>query len=306
MDALSRLIRLVRPQASLQLRCMLEGAFSIEHDQEPDGTVPFHLVLDGGCRIDTAGCAPLILQAGDFVLFPKGGAHMVRGLSTKSPKQMKPVTVTDDGMLPLRRNGGGQADVDLLCGQFLCEKGPAALLFGSLPDPLQISLADTQPIEALQTLVTLMRSEADQQSSGSLAIVTALSQALLVMALRLYGEHQAAVPNILGLLSDTRLSASIRALLAQPGRQWTIAELGEIAAMSRATYARHFQTRAGITVANFLTQVRMSDASELLLHTKRSVADIGMEVGYQSEAAFGKAFRINSGLTPGRYRQRHQ
>jgi AraC family transcriptional activator of mtrCDE len=305
MDALSSLIKLVRPQASLELRCLLQGAFSIPHEQEQEASVPFHLVLNGACSVELPNARLLQLQPGDFVLFPKGGAHRICDIGS-SDMPIQPVTTSDDGLLPLRRNGSGPADVDLLCGRFLCERGPAALLFKSLPDPLHISLSGTQSIASLQAVVTLMRNEADSKASGALAIVSALSQALLVMALRIYGERQSALPNILTLLSDTRLSHSVQVLLAEPGREWTIAALGEVAAMSRATYARHFQARAGMTVAEFLTYVRMATASELLLRTKRSAADIGMEVGYQSEAAFGKAFRHNTGLTPGRYRLQHQ
>jgi len=305
MDALSRLIKLVRPQASLELRCLLQGTYSIPHDQEPESSVPFHLVLNGSCCIEMPNARTLLLQTGDFVLFPKGGPHRIGDL-VGSNLPVTPVTTTEGGLLPIRRNGSGPADVDLLCGHFLCERGQAALLFKTLPDPLHISLSGSQSIASLQAVVALMREEADGRTSGALAIVSALSQALLVMALRIYGERQSALPNILTLLSDARLSPSIQALLAEPGREWTIAALGEVAAMSRATYARHFQARAGMTVAEFLTYVRMATASELLLRTKRSAADIGMEVGYQSEAAFGKAFRHNTGLTPGRYRLQHQ
>jgi len=217
-----------------------------------------------------------------------------------------PFTLTSDGLLPLRRNGDGEADVDMICGRFLCEKGAVASLFATLPDPMHISLAKSQPIESLQTLVSLMRSESDRHLSGAFAIVTALSQALFAMALRAYGENHPEVPNILTLLADGRLSASIQALLANPGYNWTIADLGEKAAMSRATYARHFSAKAGITISEFINQIRMATACELLVKTKRSATDIGMEVGYRSDAAFGKAFRLYSGLTPGRYRMQEK
>lgn len=301
MDSLSRLIQLVRPKASLELRCMFEGAFSVEHDPEPQGTVPFHLVLSGSCTVRTSDSQFLKLEAGDFVLFPRGGAH---GICDKDQLNIKPLpfSTTSDGLLPLRRNGFGQADVDLLCGRFICEKGPVTSLFATLPDPMHISLTKSQSIQSLQTLVSLMRSEADQHNPGAYAIVTALSQALFAMALRIYGENHREVPSILTLLSDPRLSTSIQALLAEPGHNWTIAELGDRAAMSRATYARHFSATAGVTVSEFLNQIRMATACELLVKTKRSAGDIGLEVGYQSEAAFGKAFRLFTGLTPGRYR----
>jgi AraC family transcriptional activator of mtrCDE len=76
--------------------------------------------------------------------------------------------------------------------------------------------------------------------------------------------------------------------------------------MSRATYARHFNERAGMTVMDFLTRIRMTIACDLLRRTQRSVAEIGEAVGYQSEAAFGKAFAQSVGVTPGRYRRQPQ
>ncbi|HEY2022457.1 AraC family transcriptional regulator, partial [Paraburkholderia sp.] len=333
MDTLSRLLDLARPQASLDLRCQLSGAFDIDHAPMEAGIAPFHLVLDGVCVIETAGGAQRELQAGDFLLFPRGAAHRVR--DAKRSAGGMPVTTGHDGMLPVRRNNGPgfdgepsshasaiaqrelaresggasadrHADVDLLCGRFVYAPGSSALLLKALPDPLHVSLGGAQTLGALQTLIALMRGEAQRRQAGALAIVTALSQALFAMALRVHGEDSANGAGVLALLTDARLGASVQAMLDAPERAWTIAELGERAAMSRATYARHFNEQAGVTVMDFLTQVRMTIACDLLLRTRRSAAEIGETVGYQSEAAFGKAFAQSVGMTPGRYRRRAQ
>jgi AraC family transcriptional activator of mtrCDE len=79
-------------------------------------------------------------------------------------------------------------------------------------------------------------------------------------------------------------------------------ELAARSAMSRATYARRFKNSAGMTPGAFLTELRMSLASDLLLHSQRTTADVAAEVGYESEAAFGKAFKVAKGLSPGRFR----
>jgi AraC family transcriptional regulator, activator of mtrCDE len=321
MDTLSRLIDLARLQASLDLRCLLSGAFDIDHAPMEVGIAPFHLVLDGGCVIETADGTQLELRAGDFMLFPRGAAHRVRDVKRSTGGTQ--MTVGNDGMLPVRRNDGGGADadgksgndtsaapthlhtdVDLLCGRFVYAPGSSALLLNALPDPLHVSLGGAQTLGALQTLIALMRGEAERRQAGALAIVTALSQALFAMALRVHGEGSANGAGVLALLTDARLGASVQAMLDAPERAWTIAELGERAAMSRATYARHFSERAGVTVMEFLTQVRMTIACDLLLRTQRSAAEIGETVGYQSEAAFGKAFAQSVGVTPGRYRRR--
>ncbi|MEX3854678.1 cupin domain-containing protein [Paraburkholderia sp. BR10923] len=318
MDTLSRLIDLARPQASLDLRCLLSGAFDIDHAPLERGVAPFHLVLDGSCVIETAAGEQLELKAGDFMLFPRGAAHRVRDVKRSSGGL--PLTLGHDGMLPVRRNDGEEAatsaqtpnhtatheGVDLLCGRFVYAPGSSALLLDALPDPLQVSLGDAQTLDALQTLITLMRGEAARRQPGALTIVTALSHALFAMALRVHGERNANSAGMLALLTDARLGASVQAMLDAPERAWTISELGERAAMSRATYARRFNERAGMTVMDFLTQIRMAIASDLLLRTQRSAADIGEAVGYQSEAAFGKAFAQSVGVTPGRYRRRTQ
>jgi AraC family transcriptional activator of mtrCDE len=322
MDTLSRLIDIARPQASLDLRCLLSGGFDVDHAPVEAGIAPFHLVLDGACVIETASGACVGLHAGDFMLFPRGAAHRVRDVGRGAVTA--PLTWSHDGMLPVRRNDDrveahaddhpeGRAnahtsgpDLDLLCGRFVYAPGPSALLLNALPDPFHVSLGDVQSLGALQTLIALMRAEAEQRQPGALAIVTALSQALFAMALRVHGQQNAAGSGVLALLADARLGASVQGMLSAPERPWTIAELGELAAMSRATYARHFNERGGMTVMDFLTQIRMTIASDLLLRTQRSAAEIGEAVGYQSEAAFGKAFQQSIGVTPGRYRRRPQ
>ncbi|HEX7912096.1 MAG TPA: AraC family transcriptional regulator [Paraburkholderia sp.] len=312
MDTLSRLIDLARPQASLDLRCLLSGAFDIDHGQLEAGIAPFHLVLDGACIVETADGVQYALHAGDFMLLPRGAAHRVRDVRRSAAAA--PLTLAHDGMLPLRRSGGGDgsdgsgdaqasADLDLLCGRFLYAPGSSALLLNALPDPLHVSLGGVQSLGSLQTVIAVMRSEAERRQPGALAIVTALSHALFAMALRVHGEQHASTSGMLAVLADARLGASVQAMLNAPEHAWTIAELGELAAMSRATYARHFNERAGITVMDFLTQIRMAIACDLLRRTKRSAAEIGEAVGYQSEAAFGKAFQQSVGVTPGRYRR---
>ncbi|MFM0204552.1 AraC family transcriptional regulator [Paraburkholderia fungorum] len=304
MDTLSRLIDVARLQASLDLRCLLMGGFDIDHARLEAGIAPFHLVLGGACVVEPAGGARLTLNAGDFLLFPRGAAHRVRDVGRGAVTA--PLASDHDGMLPVRRNDSRadeRPDLDLLCGRFVYAPGSSALLLNALPDPFHVSLGGVQSLGALQTLIALMRDEAQHRQPGALAIVTALSQALFAMALRVHGEQHASGSGVLALLADARLGASVQGMLGAPERAWTIAELGELAAMSRATYARHFNERAGMTVMDFLMQIRMTIACDLLLRTQRSAAEIGEAVGYQSEAAFGKAFQQSVGVTPGRYRR---
>ena len=302
MDALSQFIRLTRPQASLDLRCLFQGPFSIPHDPEPTGQAIFHLVLGGACLVETGG-AKLTLCEGDFILFPRGHAHTIYDLASTADTLTRKPRTSHDGMLPLKKTGRGTAEVDLLCGRFVHEAGSTTLLVRTLPDPLHVSLRDSASFPALQAIISLMRDEAETRAAGALAIVTSLSQALLTLALRVYGQRENAAPGTLTLLSDTRLGPSIQAMLSAPEQAWTIDTLADLAAMSRATYARHFKARADMTVWEFLTRVRMTLACDALIHTRLSAGEIGARIGYQSEAAFGKAFKQQLGMTPARYRR---
>ncbi|MBJ6764834.1 AraC family transcriptional regulator [Myxococcaceae bacterium JPH2] len=302
MDALSQFIQLTRPQASLDLRCRFQGPISVPHDQAQGGQVLFHLVLAGSCLMKTVG-RTIPLHAGDFILFPRGHAHTLQiPARTANAPAYKPRD-GHDGMLPLRQTGRGVAEVDLLCGRFVHEPGSTTLLVRTLPDPLHVSLRESASFPALQAVIELMRQEADGRAPGALAIVTSLSQALLTLALRVHGQHQNAAPGTLTLLSDAYLGPSVQAMLTAPERAWTIDALADLAAMSRATYARHFKARANMTMWEFLTLVRMTLACEHLRHSRDNVGEIGERVGYQSEAAFGKTFKQKLGMTPAQYRR---
>lgn len=128
-------------------------------------------------------------------------------------------------------------------------------------------------------------------------------QALLAYALRAYGRNALMPSGWLALAADARLGPSVQGMLQAPAKPWAVESLGEAAAMSRATYARHFCDRAGMSVGAFVTQIRMMHACALLQDTQRGQAEIGPAVGYRSEAAFGKAFRAVLGTTPGRWRR---
>ena len=298
MDPLSRLIHLARPTAALDIRCLFSGPFTVGHVPEEPGVATFHLLQHGACVIETS-VGDLHLQAGDFVLFPRGGAHRLRDVTSGVPTH--PPETTHDGMLPLRRIGSGTPDVDLLCGRFTYAPGAAALLLDGLPDALHLSHPDHATRSALQALTALMYSETQAREAGALAIVTALSHALLAMALRTHSRQSS--PGVLLLLADARIGPTVRLMLEQPAHPWTIDELSSHCAMSRATFARHFPRLAGMTVQDFLTRLRMTLAADLLGSSRRSAADIGAEVGYQSEAAFGKAFMRVMGQAPGKYRR---
>jgi AraC family transcriptional activator of mtrCDE len=243
----------------------------------------------------------LELKAGDFLLLPRGEAHLIAGYTEASSPA--PLRVTRDGMLPLRENGTGVPDLDLLCGHFDTAWGSSSLLLETLPDLFHVSLSGTQSESTLQLLAGILREEALHQEQGALTVATAICLVLFTLALRAGNGVMPDNKGLLSLISDPRFSVSMKAVTADPAADWTIGRLASLSAMSRATYARQFKKISGLTVAGLLADIRMSLASDLLVRTRRTVADIAMDVGYESEAAFGKAFKARRGTTPARFRQ---
>ena len=320
MDALSHLIQLARMRVQLDVRCQLSGGFVLPHAQQqasadaPAAAV-FHLVLAGQCRMRVAGRS-LRLRAGDLVLLPQGSAHRL----TQAGKAavLSPLQLAQGAALPIKTNSaaGAQsaADVELLCGRFQCARGAGQLLAAWLPTVLQVSLlpaqagangvGETGAAALLQGLVAGLRTESAGASlPGASAVLDGLGQALLGLALRAYAEQSQMDVGLLALLADERLAPAVQAVLAQPGERWTLETLAASAAMSRATFARHFQAKAGFAVAPWLLWVRCMHACALLAQTEQSIASIAEAVGYGSEAAFATAFKREMGETPGRWRR---
>jgi AraC family transcriptional regulator, activator of mtrCDE len=303
MDALSKVLDLARIKGSLDLRCQLAGSFALDHEPLVSGEAPFHLVLSGKANLELRDGTRLELVAGDFVLLPRGSAHLVYG---EGGVQSGPIRVDDDGPIAVRRNtNGNEAELDLLCGRFTYAPGSADLIMGALPDVLHISLTKEDKLEALEGLVSLLRDEVLYLQSGALVIVTALSVAIFALALRAYAKREGITGSLLVLLGDGRLSRAVLAMTKQPEKNWTVDMLAKQANMSRATFARHFSSMSNMSPMDLLTSIRMQIACELLESSNLPVGAVAERVGYQSESAFGKSFQRKLGLTPANYRRLH-
>ncbi|SAL74839.1 AraC family transcriptional regulator [Caballeronia peredens] len=300
MDALDKLIQLANLTGALDLRCLLSGPLELDHAPAPAGESLYHVVLDGACTVLRHGHAPLELKAGDIFLLPRGDAHVVSIKPREAGAAAAPVEKHDNGAVTVETNCGGQRPgVDLLCGRFLY--APRALLIDVLPDVVHVSFTRASA-PYLDPLVQTMRREADEAQLGAPSIVTALSTALFTMVLRAWLAEQPSLAGVLALLANRRLGASIIAMLERPAEPWTLEMLAREAAMSRATFMRAFSAHSDSSPLALLSHVRMQLASTMLTHTKKSIADVAADVGYQSEAAFSKRFKELYGVAPGKFR----
>ncbi|UPG92101.1 AraC family transcriptional regulator [Luteibacter aegosomaticola] len=301
MDALTRILELARVRGALDLRCQLAGGFSLDHEDAGPGEAPFHLVLAGEGVMELPGRRTLDLRAGDLVVLPHGTSHRVR--DTHGGLSEAPITIDTSGPLAIKRSEGEGEALDLLCGRFVHAPDAGPLLFASLPDTLHASLLGSHGIATLEAIVNVFRVEVGKLAPGALAVVTALSQALLVFALRAQLERGTMPPSLLTLLADPRLGRALLAMLRDPAHEWTVESLAAQAAMSRATFARHFEAKGKQSPHEVLTLIRMHLAAELLRRGELTAAAVADRVGYRSESAFGKTFLRIMGTTPARFRR---
>ena len=294
MDGLSRLVRMARLECEVDVRCLIAGRFTVENAASAPGRVPFHLVLDGRSTL-TAGPITTEMGPGDLVLLPHGDAHQVTAIGGSR----HPLAKVPGAAFSTLRTVGPEPELDLFCGHYRFQQpGPGSVLFRLMPPLVQVSL---DPVA--QQLATMLRDETCFDGPGTGAIVSALCDALLAMALRSSPDRRLGTPALWTAMGDDSLGLAIAGVVDRPGEAWTIDRLAAEARMSRATFMRRFTSRTGTTPAALLTAIRMMVAADLLTRSETSITRIVEDVGYRSPSAFGRAFREAFGTSPIAYRR---
>ena len=308
-DWLSRLLDMVPVRGRLDLRCFYGAPWRIDQGPAAAGEIPYHAVLSGSAVLnDPAGGPPRRLAAGDILLLPANPAHVLHDGSGAAPISARARQRTN---LTISENGGAGGSLDMLCGHFMLTPPHDRLLQGYLPSPLVVSTADQDAAGPAGTgtqlagLVSLMRIESEAENLGGRAMLNAFSTALFALILRRAGEARAAPAGLLALAGHPRLAPALNALFQEPGRPWSLPELARLCHMSRATLVRHFQERLGRSASELLTDIRMTLAANELQKPAVSTGAVAETVGYQSEAAFQRAFKQHMGVTPAQWRRGH-
>jgi AraC family transcriptional regulator, activator of mtrCDE len=258
---------------------------------------PFHILLAGRCAVEFAG-RTIHLRAGDVLLFPRGAAHRVFADRGDGPIEI----VEEPGAaFPTRRSRAAQPEVDLLCGCYRVAPGAGELLFRMLPEALHVSLG-ADGYEPIRMLSALIRREANVGGPGTQAVVSSLCNALLAMVLRSSPEQRVSRDVPWTGVDDAAVLCVIDAVLGEPERDWSITSFADRAAMSRATFIRHFTRATGMTAGQFVTRLRMMIAADLLATGQRSVSAVADAVGYRAVSSFGRAFRAATSANPARFR----
>ncbi|WP_433383981.1 AraC family transcriptional regulator [Actinoplanes sp. CA-142083] len=258
----------------------------------------FHVVLEGTCWLIPPEGEPIGLGAGDVVCLPHGCGHALAD-SLSTPVVGAPIAALPE-IRPTADAGAG-AETVLLCGAYTLDQTRPHPLFEELPEVIHLParLGRRSPLHAA---VNLLGDEVANPDQGSGAVVSALLDMMLLYILRAW-LAQESDGGWAATLGDPVIAAALRHIHQEPARPWTVEDLGATAGLSRAAFSRRFTSLVGKPPLGYLTWWRMTLAAQLLRDSDKPVQSIAQRTGYTSEFAFGKAFKRELGVSPGRYRQ---
>ena len=262
--------------------------------------ISYHVVLQGHCWGGLAGTPPVRLDAGDVILFAHGDAH--RMLSGPEP-QCRIVPVQAVPRFPAISSFGEPDDtpqVRLVCGFLGCDREPFNPLGGALPRQLVMRGLSEGVVGVFARQVV---EETRAGRAGANSMLTRLAELMFIELLR---RHIDALPEggagWLAAVRDPLVGRALAELHARPAHPWTLAELAARSACSRSVLAERFAALAGMPPMQYLARWRMQLAAARLREGGAKVATVALEVGYESEAAFSRAFKKATGVAPGRWR----
>jgi AraC-like DNA-binding protein len=243
------------------------------------------------------------LRKGDCFLLPTERVFCLTSNPTLTPVDVKKVF-----SLPLNGriascNGGG--DCFIVGGHFTLQKDHASILAGMLP--AVVHLRTKQDRAELRWSLNRMSRELRAQRPGGLFIAQHLAHMILAQAIRLHLERGSKHGvGWLFALADKQLSVAMQAMHGDPACHWTLQMLAKRAGMSRTIFASRFKETVGLSVMEYLARWRMLLAGDKLTNSSFSISTIALELGYESESAFSKAFRRVMGCSPRQYSRGHK
>lgn len=273
--------------------------------------VSYHVILKGAGWAEIPDVASTWFEAGDILVFAHHDPYAMLSTPDQPPEFDADATLEffremAAGRLPfvVREGGGGEPRSEFVCGFLGCDMRPFNPVLATLPRLLRVRQSNAAQDDMLGRLIDLTLAEARQPRVGGESIRLRLSELIFVEVLR---QHLETLPahetGWLSGLRDPTVGKVLAMLHERPGYPWTLNELARQAGVSRAALAARFAHLVGHGPMRYLTLWRMQIAARLLADGAEKVATVGREVGYESEAAFSRAFKKASGLSPAAWRE---
>ncbi|MEO6600250.1 MAG: AraC family transcriptional regulator [Polyangiaceae bacterium] len=305
MDVLTDVLETVRVVAACYGRMEATAPWGIQIRAGEDAK--FHVVLEGHARLLVEGSdEPIELSAGDIVALPHGHAHSLiddPGVTATQPlEELLVCRARGDGSV--FRVGGGGESATIVSGRFRFEDRRNNPLLSVLPPVITLKGEVGKSILWLEPTLKFIACEAASGRPGSQTVIARLADVLFIQIVR---GHLASLPangsGWLGALADAQIGAALGHIHQSPEQDWTVQSLASKVAMSRSAFASRFMRLVGEPPLSYVTRWRMQKAAGMLREGKQTLAQVAAQVGYDSEAAFSKAFKRAVGSAPGAYRR---
>jgi AraC-like DNA-binding protein len=268
--------------------------------------IEYHLIARGACWGHAVGDPPIRLKEGDLILFPQGDPHVLSSAPgmRAAPDMSLFDRVTNALPLVYERGGGGPDRTRIICCFLGCDERPFNPVLTALPRTIHLSGAGGDaPNGWLVTLLSIAVRESGSARAGRENILARMSELMFVEAIRRYIESlPPAQAGWLAGVRDPVVGQALAALHGQPADTWTVESLARTVGVSRSVLADRFAEIIGQPPMQYLALWRMQLASRLLLQGEQ-VADAAAAVGYESEAAFSRAFKKLVGEAPSAWRR---
>jgi AraC-like DNA-binding protein len=314
-DVLSQVLKIVRLDGALFINAELSSPWSflepaschIARFLAPNAEhlIIYHFVTNGRAWASLENGPRVDLGPGDIVLFPHGDAHRMGNGSPVEPVNtgLNFEKLLANGLAPVQFGGGGEV-TKIVCGYMACEPQLSRTLLDSLPPMLTINIRDDAAGAWLENSIRFSVDHAASAGAGGEAVLSKLSEVLFIETLRRYvASLSYEETGWLAGVRDAEVGKALGMLHREPARRWTIADLAAEVGVSRAVLAERFRHYLGDSPIAYLTAWRLRLASRMLVTTNESVAEIAVGAGYDSEAAFNRAFKRQFGIPPARYRK---
>lgn len=275
---------------------------------EFEHVISFHIMLDGACwaQLGDESQPAIRLEAGDAVIFAHGDGHfMSTERGKRSTADLGLYYRPNDRALPfvLSELGGTGEKSRFVCGYLGCDARPFNPLLDALPRKLHVKGSSTGG-QLMHHLIRAALEETESPRAGGETILSKLSELMFLQAVRQQIDGlPAESTGWLAALRDQNVGAALRLMHGRPAEPWTLDSLAREVGLSRSVFAERFSQLMVAPAMHYLSNWRLQLAANLLKQDRLSIAQVAAKVGYESEAAFNRAFKKQVGAPPGAWRR---
>ncbi|HEX6720668.1 MAG TPA: AraC family transcriptional regulator [Burkholderiaceae bacterium] len=316
MDALSEVLKVLRFNSAIFFNATFTApwcfaspqaeAVARQVDAQTERLLFYHFFVDGSCTLQLDGMPALQLQAGDIVLFPQGDAHTMASSGLDGPRPLLDVRALLRQRPHEFQLGGGGAPTHVICGYLAFDPILCRPLLSALPRVLTVALRNDEKADWLERSFVYAVAEAASTQPGGEGVLAKLSEVLVVETLRRYiSQLPERQTGWLAGLRDRVVGRCLALVHEKPAHPWTLESLAREAGTSRSVLAEKFSHYVGQSPIQYLSKWRMALASNLLRRSGSSMMQIALEVGYETDAAFSRAFKREFGMPPAAWRREH-